>query len=324
MPRARRSQRERGRRALVAVLFLLLGLAVAWAAVRFARHVGAPRDVQQAIAFFCIAGTLLFLTLNQRARPEDPVAAVATLVTLAVAGVGALNTIGPIERDPGRGCILSDGPIKGTIGSDKTIIFAKANFDSDPRGLLLSGCNLGFVGYCIGAVHPDAAEPDVVDSRWLILSGHQGLVPSGQVVGTTPRRPPDRCPGNRPVPDRVAFKAAVLDPRQQQLTLSAQSPGAAMIGFSLRLPDGRWRRIGWDRGAADDQPLRVPVPSGLKRGSVVAASACVAFQRPGRATATATVGVGRASGTLQTPGFDEPIHRSPAQAGCDASTTPVQ
>jgi hypothetical protein len=52
------------------VVFLLLGRAVAYGGVRFDGHVGAARDTQQAIAFLCIAGTLLFLSITSASDPK--------------------------------------------------------------------------------------------------------------------------------------------------------------------------------------------------------------------------------------------------------------
>lgn len=231
-------------RAVLAVAYTLVGLVAAWTAVLVARGLGVTRQGQQVIAFVCIAGALLALSLNASARPDDPASFVATMVALGVAGVAALTIIGPIQRDAGLGCIVSDGPIKATISADEAIIFARATPDSDSKGLLLRGCNVGFVGYCIGAVHPDVLQFGLNDSRWMKLSDGQGLVPSGQTVGTTPASlRPSSCPGGVKPPNALAFKGAIVDVVRGRLSLLAQAPRAALIGFAAELPDGRWRRV---------------------------------------------------------------------------------
>lgn len=312
-----------GRRLLLAGLYVLAGLAAAWAGVVVARHFGVSRDGQQSVAFLCIAGALLLLAINADARPEDPASGIATLVALGVAGVGALNLIGPIEQEAERGCIVSEGHISATISSDKTIIHRRATPGSDARGLLLSGCHVGFVGYCIGTVHRDFIEEKLTDSRWLILDRDQGLVPSGQTVGTIPDEARSPCPGGLPPPKQIHLRSATIDARRHRVELLADSPRAAFVGFAALTSAGTWIRVGWDLGASDDEPARIVLPPSLHDGTTIAAVACVAFQRPAGPVATRRLRAGVIRGAAVVPAAHQPTHRTAALAGCDSSTIPT-
>lgn len=95
----------------------------------------------------------------------------------------------------------------------------------------------------------------------------------------------------RPSPARVDVEAAVFDIAQRRVSILAKAPRAAFIGFALAMPNGKWKRLGWDRAPENDRPMIADAPDAT-RGATIIAVACLAFQRPVEARDQARLGVG--------------------------------
>jgi hypothetical protein len=264
--------------------YFLVGFLAAWAFVTVLGWLDASRDMQRAAAFICVAGALWALIRNEQLEVGDAMRVAATVFALAVSTVALLGIIGSIEEVPPLGCVSSEGKIQATISADTgTIVWTKATPGSDATGLLLvRGCRLKFSGWCLGAIHLNARDTAVTDSRWLILSDGRGLVASGHTIGTIPRgMEPENCPGQVDPPGPVEFREAWVDAKTKRIRLLARSSHAAMIGFAVR-EGNRWRRLGWDTYAVDEQPVTLQFPAGesVKAGERIAAVPCIAFERP--------------------------------------------
>jgi len=264
--------------------YFLVGFLAAWAFVTVLDWLDASRDMQRAAAFVCIAGALWALIRHEQLEAGDALRVAATVFALAVSTVALLGIIGSIEEVPPLGCVSSEGEIQATISpASGATVWTKATSGSDPTGLLLvRGCRLKFSGWCLGAIHLNARDSAVTDSRWLILSDGRGLVASGHTIGTIPRDvEPENCPGHVEPPGPVEFREAWVDAKAKRVRLLALSPRAAMVGFAVR-EDNRWRRLGWDTHAVDEQPVTLQFPAGkpVKAGAVIAAVPCIAFERP--------------------------------------------
>jgi hypothetical protein len=264
--------------------YLLVGFLTAWAFVVVLGWLGATRDMQRVAAFVCITGALWALLRHEQLDAHDALRMAATVLVLAVSTVTLLGIIGSIDEAPPIGCISSDGDIQATISHPQgAIVWTKATPGSDETGLLLvRGCRLRFTGWCLGAIHRNAMETALTDSRWLILSDGRGLVPAGYTTGTIARDiAPQTCPGHADPPGAVEFREARVDVTTERLQLLAWSPHAASIGFAIRDGD-RWRRLGWDTDAVDKRPVKLQFPVGkpVKAGAVIAATPCIAFERP--------------------------------------------
>jgi hypothetical protein len=312
---------DRGRAIALVLLYLAIGTGAAVIAVEIVQALGLDPTGQRVVAFACVGTALLLLAGNSRVKAGEPVAVIATLLGICTAAVAALGYIGPIEAEPPLGCINSSGEIDATVSGETTVVFSRATPASEPKRLLLRGCQLKAEGYCVGAVHQDALENQVLDSRWLILSDNQGLVPAGRTVGNTPAHAHKRCAGDVPRPDHLTFTAAELDRAKATVALQAVAPRAAFVGFALEHPDGRWVRLGWDKTPEDDQPLNAPAPAEAVRGAEVAAVACIAFRRSSGPVRRATLGRGRTDRT-DLPVVKQPIWSRPEQAACDAAVPP--
>lgn len=284
---------------------------------------GADLDptAQQGITIFvCIASTAIGLLLVRDARPqESAIGTIVTLLGVAAAVVAALIAVGGIEDEPALGCINTEGPLEVTVSAEAAVLFSRATPASDPKGLLIRGCRVRALRYCVGAQHRDALQEGVYDSRWFVLSDDQGLLASGDTAGTTPREEePSRCAGSTLEPDQVTFEAAVFDEEQGRVALLAQAPRAAFIGFAIALPDGRFKRLGWDRAPENDLPTVAVAPPEATRGATVIAVACMAFLRPvDGVTDSAALGRGRAP-DQPLPTVVQPTAEAAEDAACDA------
>jgi hypothetical protein len=308
----------------------LVGFLAAWASVSVLGLVDAGRDLQRVAAFVCVAGALAVVFSKQDLRPSDSLGVIATVVGLAVSSVAALGTIGSIDEVPALGCIASEGRLKATISKEAATVWSEATPASPATGfLLLQGCRMKFTGYCLGAVHRDAFEQEVTDSRWLIISDGRGLVASGHTVGTIPEdETPSKCPGSTGPPGPVRFRSAEIDSSTQRIRLFAQSDRAAIIGFAIREND-QWKRLGWDTSAIDEEPVVVAFPQATTphAGATVAAIACIGYQRPsGKATSgrLASGDVPASKDPAAEPSNVQPTARPMADAACDASVPPPQ
>lgn len=309
---------------LLVIAYVGAGAIAAVLAVETAQLFGLDPEGQRVVAFVVVGAALVLLAFNPRLRQGDPVAVAATLLGISVAVVGALSYVGPIEEEPALGCINSDGHLDATISAETAVVFSRATPASEPRRMLLRGCQIHPTGWCVGAVHGDVLEQEVRDSRWLLLPDDEGLVASGHTVGTTPPdEEPSKCPGGVGRPDQVDFTAAIVDARSSTVALQARAPRAAFIGFAMRRDDGRWARLGWDKAPEDDVALHAPMPPDAKPGAQIAAVACIAFLRPSGAVGQATLGRGRAKPT-ELPLVKQPVAERPGDAACNSAVPPPQ
>jgi hypothetical protein len=312
------------RRRLRLLGHFLVGFLAAWASVVVLDELGAARDLQRVAAFLCVGGALAVVFSKEDLRPADSLGVIATVVGLAVSSAAALGVIGSIEEAPALGCVSSDGDLRATISNDAATVWSEATPASPATGvLLLKGCQMRFTGYCLGAIHRDAMEDQVTDSRWLILSDGRGLVAAGHTVGTIPEdEQPQPCPGSVQPPGPVSFTSAEIDPRTKRIQLLAQADRAAIIGFVIKNGD-QWQRLGWDTKAMDEEPVVVAFPRGTQAasGATVAAVACIGFERPSgqlaaRPLATGVVPAG------QEPSNAQPESDTADETACAASVPP--
>jgi len=315
--RDRRAAVGRFWRVLVIVLVAAVGAAVAVVALR---ALNASRELQTLAVFFSVFLALLGAILLVVTESTEPIGILGAAVALAIGVVGALNYLEVIEPDPPVGCLNSDGPIEASVASDKTIVSSKATALSDARRLLLPGCTLKFTGYCIGAVHGDAIQgEDVREARWLILDDNQGLIASGDTVGTIdPDIKPSPCPGGLNPPGSPVFASAVLDSRAGLARLDARAERAAYVGFAIEQPGNRWRRLGWDRLPGDDAPMVFQVPAGTQQGARVAAATCIGVQRHLGHEVILALRQGAVTPPKTSPTVRQPTYADAALAACDA------
>ncbi len=190
-------------------------------------------------------------------RPQWRAAAAVTTVLAAIlSGVAAYRDL--LLPTPARGCPSSvEGAPFEALAKLEAGAAVREGASQDFRRLrrVPSGCMIPFKGYCIGEAIQDPAArlPDV---RWLITADGAGVVSSAVTRGDVPAElSPSDCLGQRPVPSRVSLSVASASanagPASARLVqLSAEAPGAALVGFAAKYSDTpdqgsvRWRQIG--------------------------------------------------------------------------------
>jgi transcriptional regulator with XRE-family HTH domain len=203
-------------------------------------------------------------------------AAVTTALAAILSGVAAFRDLLPT---PDRGCPSSveGAPFEALAKLDAgAAVREGASQDFRRLRRVPSGCMIPFKGYCIGEAIQDPAArlPDV---RWLLTADGPGVVSSAVTRGDVPADlSPSECLGQRPVPSGVSLSiasaSASAGPAPARLVrLSAEAPGAALVGFAAKYSDTpdqasvRWRQIGivdegapfrlaWDAAAARADP----------------------------------------------------------------------
>jgi hypothetical protein len=319
-PTAPNSERSAWERLRIAATYVsTVGLAAA-VAVTVARAGDFDPTGQRIVTVLFAGGALFVLLIVRRDLCPDPLSGVLTLTGITGTVVAVLITVGAIEDEPAPGCINTDGPIAATVSGfeGSAVLFSRATPASDAKGLLTRGCKLRALGYCIGASHRDALQEGINDVRWLLLSGRQGLIGAGDIAGTIPRGESAmvKCPGGLDLPDRVDVGAATIDRAQGRVSILARASRAAFIGFALALPDGTWKRLGWDRAPENDVPMIAEVPEAT-RGATIIAVACVGFQRPVAARDQERLQVGTVA-PKDLPYVTQPTSQRPEDAACDA------
>jgi hypothetical protein len=307
---------------------VLLAAGVAIGLVALMKGAGASPQLQRVVAFVVLGSVLVFLVLRYRAGPDDSLSAAAAVIGICAVAVAALTYVGSVDKDPAFGCINTNGPLQETVSGETTIVYSGATPESSARKLLLRGCELHGVAWCVGAVHEDAIEPRVFDARWLVLSGDQGLVPVGRTVGTPlpEDKRDDNCGRGVSPPDAIEFSEAALDSRSGLLAVHAQTEHVAFIGFALRRSENRWQRIGWDYEPDDELPVVLPAPVPRAHpGDEVEAVACLGYRQPAIADGTAVsasvrLGVGsKFTGDRDRVATKQPYAATPEGAACTSS-----
>lgn len=304
---------------LEVVVGIVAAVVVTAVAVRVARAWDLDPVGQRIVAFGVVATALVVIALATKVKEGEPFSVAATFIGIAASVIAALSYIGPIEKEAPLGCINSDGHLDATVSSTVAQIYEAATPASNVKALLVRGCRIHPVGFCIGPAYADTLEPDVLDSRWLILPKKQGLVFGGRTAGTIPPdEQPQTCPRGLPPPKAVRFRQAVLDPRRRVIKLSAQTSHAAFIGFAIEYQRDHWRRIGWDNGPSNTVDLHAPAPPGSSSGKTVIAVACFGFGHPSRASARVQLTRGR-SRAADVPREDpQPTDPNPGLAACNS------
>jgi hypothetical protein len=327
-----RERRRRRRRLLgPAALYSLTALILAAVGFWIADRLGWGSTAKGATVFVIVMAVQVVFVA--RADPEERgidlssrwavVGALALAIALPTAVAGLLVAIfdTPSARaacPEGPGRFFTRGAVVSGHGPE---IHTAASVTSQVTRIISSDCKLPFVGYCIGDVVLDATHPEVPDSRWFILPKGQGLIPSGQTVGNPPAgMRPQRCKGGVSPPNSVTIREAVLDPSGRYIRLGGYSLRAAFVGFALRLRDGRWRRIGWDRGPEDPNSFEATIePPALDRVEI-AAVACVAVDNPTSIVDLRRSEVGRIPPVRQPFRVRQPTGATPAPVACKPGT----
>ena len=249
--------------------------------------------------------------MSRWTTPLAAVVLVAAGIALAVILVGG-------EDSPGCG---GDGAFEMTTYKDGAHLYEKATTASQVLHQVKGGCKARFVSYCYGRVHNDSTFEHVRDIRWLIRAGGEGLMPNGETVGQIPPDvPTQRCPGGFPAPRKFTFTRARISKNGRWVELHARAPRAAVIGFALRLPNGRWRRVGWDDVAGDDAPLHMDLFIKAKPGDKIVSIPCIGWKVPVEAKpktlALKPGDVRKPTG----PFVEQPVKATAVDAACDAGT----
>jgi hypothetical protein len=311
---------------LIVLGVLIIAALLAVGVVALLKAGGATPQLQRAVAFALIALPLVALGLWRQVGPDDPLTAAAALIAVSTVVVAALTYVGSVDKDPSFGCINTNGPLEETVSGETSIVYSGATPASTARKLLVRGCELHGVTWCVGAVHQDAIEKRVFDSRWLVLSGGQGLVPIGRTVGAPlpEDKRDDDCEGGVSPPESVDLVLAGLDKRRGVVALRANVPHVAFVGYAIRRSDERWQRLGWDYEADDDVAVVLPAPNPPARpGDEVEAVACLGYRQPAirggsvvSDSARLRYGQGFSTGR---PASEQPYASTAGEAACTSS-----
>ncbi len=220
------------------------------------------------------------------------IAAVSTVIAAVLGAVVAYRDLTrPPAREPSAACpdLAPGAAFVGTAKLDAgAAVREGASRDFPMLRTIPTGCQVAFVGYCLGdpVMDPAAKLPDV---RWFLPSDGPGVIASAVIRGNPPPDlAPSQCLGENPLPSGVSLVGPQSAPAPgADLQLAAEAPGAALVGFAAKYadPNGvdrRWRQIGlvtegppfqlqWD---APDRLLQRPEPL------PVAAVVCLAGEAP--------------------------------------------
>lgn len=288
------------------LIYFAVAAAAGAVAAALGRLVGAgtvASTVAIAVAMFSV---LLIYVVRATARstgdlgPGEVLGVLGAATGLVVLEVACLNGAGLVPKPrpgpiPVRACLEgNDGPgVVQTTGlrGKGPLRYSKAQANSDVKGALAVGCEVRYVGICVGQMINDSREAFQPDRRWLILGGGKGLVASGQTVATIPARfRPRRCPGGLEPPTSPRRVGATVDRARGRVAITGQAPRAAYIGVAFKRRDGKWQRLGWDRTPGDRRGTAFRLPRGLAPGRPVAAAACIGYRFP---VGTPTIAVAR-------------------------------
>ncbi len=236
-------------------------------------------------------------------------------VVLALCALAFFATTRPSPPDPERageevpvhpplpeirtcaGQTISGVAFSGETYEKGVAIRAGAAQDFQVLDRLPGGCRVGFVGYCLGETVKDYFH-GLPDMRWFVLPDNRGVIASA-VIKDNPARGllPMPCLGSRPAPATVTLSAVPGPTSSAALVLSADAPGAPIVGFAAAQVDVtgasrlEWKRIGWDFEPNDGLSLNWETAPFLVAGGggganvLIAAVACVARDVPTEARA---------------------------------------
>ena len=188
---------------------------------------------------------------------------------------------------------------------------ANTDSDLDVAGRLLpAGCQVGFVGFCIGEPLQDMSSGDApLDQQWFILPDGEGYVHGGVVQELPPGvigKNPENCKGGREEPREMQALGALPTQLTGKLVVQLRAKDAATVASAIYAVDagGRaeWRPLAIDTNGSDGFALSLDT-AGLARqaAATLLFVACWAGNVPGRATAQATVAVGQGGSPSKVP-----------------------
>lgn len=263
------------------------------------------------VVLFCYMWALVYGERWWKKRSVKMI--VGSLALLAVAFAAVAVIADPEEPDGPLECpqrttkgILFPGRTydKGVAAVEGVAVRAAASLDSQILKRLPGGCDVDFIGYCLGETVRDqfSGHPDM---RWFVLPGTRGVIASGVIAGNPPADAlPMPCRGSRPPPHAAAFRAEP-GPSSSSLQVSAIAGDAPIVGFAAALSAGsspdRWIQIAWDREPKDGFRLDWNTATFLDSlhvdhaDVVIAAVACVARKVPSGEPKLVSVTLDRAS-----------------------------
>ena len=185
------------------------------------------------------------------ASPTDATAQVVAYVTIAVAVFTLLQNVLPNSSEQAaapacRGLAVQGAKTLGqTVGqSAGTGVSARAGAGTvyDQVDRYAANCTIGFDGFCIGESIGNTLTT-VADQRWLIVHGRDNeLISAAEIRLQSPQRgltnkPSSKCGAlhGSEGPSRLAF--TVSGPPSEP-TLTADAPGAAVVGFGVEFTRG--------------------------------------------------------------------------------------
>ncbi|MFI9274367.1 helix-turn-helix domain-containing protein [Kitasatospora sp. NPDC052896] len=152
-----------------------------------------------------------------------------------------------------------------------------------------SGCELRFIGYCLGDTVVDTTS-GMPDMRWFELSG--GGVVSSAVVHNNPPvgLPPTQCADDVPMPAQLTLTAAPQNGAPGTLTLHASGPNVGIVGYAGYYASGTgstpgpaWHQLGFSADASNGFPATLQtgsLPQQPSGGYVLVGVACLGGSAP--------------------------------------------
>lgn len=188
---------------------------------------------------------------------------------------------------------------------------ANTNSDLDVAGRLLpAGCQVGFVGFCIGEPLQDMSSGNApLDQQWFILPDDHGYVHGGVVQELPPGtigKEPGKCNGGREEPREIQALGALPARLSGKMVVQLRAKDAATVASAIYTVNesGRaeWHPLAIDTDGSDGFSLSLDTAGFTQQAdATLLFVACWAGNVPGRATVQATVEAGQGGSPSKVP-----------------------